>query len=182
VIFLELRVSRKIDSVSNDEGPKNGFRLQSEPSANFEFKANTRSSVGPPWAYSSPTLFPDQAKTYFQNSQFLSEFETAYDETDGFDYPPRSASPNTRGGNMFGPVPALSTSVLEGERTIDAILAATAAKEKTKSFAPRAKLLPFQEMIAYWLREIGLIEALHGIAPSRLKSLHMESFYKPNFA
>jgi len=82
---------------------------------------------------------------------------------------------------MFGPVPALSTSVLEVKETIDAILAATAAKEK-RNLRPRAKLLPFQEMIAYWLREIGLIEAFHVKRFQPARRYTVQSFYKPNFA
>lgn len=45
-----------------------------------------------------------------------------------------------------------------GEKAIDAILAATEAGEM-RNIKPRAHLKPFQEMIAYWLHEIGLIES-----------------------
>ena len=43
-----------------------------------------------------------------------------------------------------------------GERTIDAILAATARKE-TWSLGPRRRRKSFQEMMAHWLYELGLI-------------------------
>ena len=43
-----------------------------------------------------------------------------------------------------------------GERAIDAILAATALKE-TRSLGYRKRRKSFQEMIAYWLRRLGLI-------------------------
>jgi predicted ATPase len=43
-----------------------------------------------------------------------------------------------------------------GEKAIDAILAATAASER-RNVKYRAPRRPFQEMIAYWLREMGLI-------------------------
>jgi predicted ATPase len=45
-----------------------------------------------------------------------------------------------------------------GEKAIDAILAATEARE-SRNLRPKARLKPFQEMIAYWLREMGLIES-----------------------
>jgi predicted ATPase len=139
-------------------GSENGFRLQSEPSTNFEFKR----TLGRVWDLPGPIksyAFPDQAKTYFQNSQFLSEFETAYvKQMDSIihlgplrEHPKRQYVWSGASPIDVGP---------RGERTIDAILAATAAKEK-RNLRPRAKLLPFQEMIAYWLREMGLIEAFH---------------------
>lgn len=43
-----------------------------------------------------------------------------------------------------------------GERTIDAILAATARAEQ-RNLRAKARLRPFQEMIAWWLKELGLI-------------------------
>ncbi len=45
-----------------------------------------------------------------------------------------------------------------GERTIDAILAATANNE-LRNLQWRMRLMTFQEMIAHWLRELGLIES-----------------------
>jgi len=43
-----------------------------------------------------------------------------------------------------------------GEKAIEAMLAATAAGE-ARNLKPKARLKSFQEMIAYWLREMGLI-------------------------
>jgi predicted ATPase len=47
---------------------------------------------------------------------------------------------------------------LRGEKAIDAILAATAAGEK-RNPRPKTRLRPFQEMIAYWLSQMGLIHS-----------------------
>ena len=44
-----------------------------------------------------------------------------------------------------------------GERAIEAILAATERGEK-RNLAPKARLRPFQEMIAYWLRAMGMVD------------------------
>ena len=53
-----------------------------------------------------------------------------------------------------------------GERTIDAILAAT-ARDEMRNLAPHKRHKPFQEMIAHWLRELGLIDSfeIKEIAP-----------------
>ena len=45
---------------------------------------------------------------------------------------------------------------MRGEKAIDAILAATAANER-RNRVHKGRLLSFQAMIAYWLREAGLI-------------------------
>lgn len=139
-------------------GSENGFRLQAEPSTNFEF----RRTLGRAWDLPGPIksfAFPDQAKTYFQNSQFLSEFETAYvRQMDSIIHlgPLREYPKRQYVWSGSSPIDVGS----RGERTIDAILAATGGKEK-RNLRPRAKLLAFQEMIAYWLREMGLIEAFY---------------------
>ena len=129
------------------------FHLTSE-GTNFRF---TR-VPGRVWTLPAPTksyAFPDQARTYYQNSQFLSEFETAYvQQMDDIlhlgplrDFPKRQyiwagSSPVDVGRR--------------GERTIDAILAATIRGEK-RNVRPKSPLRPFQEMIAWWLKTMGLI-------------------------
>jgi hypothetical protein len=135
---------------------KAGFQLHIEPEEEFRF---TR-ALGRAWDLPGPTksyAFPDQARTYFQNSQFLSEFETAYvRQMDVIlhlgplrEFPRRQyvwagSSPTDVGRR--------------GERTVDAILAATARGE-SRNWRWRARLRPFQEMIAWWLQDLGLIES-----------------------
>jgi len=46
----------------------------------------------------------------------------------------------------------------KGEKAIDAILAATEAGEML-NLKPNGRRLPFQQMIAHWLREMGLIHS-----------------------
>ena len=138
--FLEYVFAKNLFRLER-RGSENGFRLLSEPSTNFEFKR----TLGRVWDLPGPIksyAFPDQAKTYFQNSQFLSEFETAYvRQMDSIihlgplrEYPKRQyvwsgASPIDVGSR--------------GERTIDAILAATAAKEK-RNLRPVLNFCPFK--------------------------------------
>jgi predicted ATPase len=99
--------------------------------------------------------FPDQARTYFQNAGFLSDLEAAYEAAVDRvfylgplrEYPKRDylwarSRPTDVGQN--------------GSKAIDAILAATELGER-RNLKAKGRLLPFQEMIAHWLREMGLI-------------------------
>ncbi len=115
---------------------------------------------GRAWQLPSPIksyAFPDQARTYFQNAAFLADLESAYEaELDNMyylgplrEYPKRDylwarSRPSDVGKS--------------GEYAIEAILAATAVDEK-RNLRPKAKLRPFQEMIAYWLQHMGLIHS-----------------------
>lgn len=101
--------------------------------------------------------FPDQARTYFQNAGFLADIEATYehiiDRTFYLgplrEYPKRDYLWARSRPSDVG---------MRGEKAIDAILAATDANEK-RNLRHKAHLRPFQEMIAYWLREMGLIES-----------------------
>lgn len=113
---------------------------------------------GRPWQLPRPVksyAFPDQARTYFQNASFLADIESAYEEQiDNIFYlGPLREKPQrdylwarSRPQNVG----------LRGEKAIDAILAATAARER-RNVKYRAPRLSFQNMIAYWLREMQLI-------------------------
>ena len=102
-------------------------------------------------------LFPEKAKAYFQNADFLSDLELAYENL--FDnifylgplreYPKREytwsgASPLDVGWR--------------GERVVDAMLSARARKEE-RNLRPKARIRSFEEMIAYWLKELNLIHS-----------------------
>ena len=130
------------------------FQLVSSEDKDFKFVRNKARA----WALPGPVkthLFPDQAKTYYQNTDFLSLFETEYEslidsvyylgplrEHPKREYPWSGASPLDVGK--------------KGERTVEAILSATARNEK-RNLGPKTKYKSFQEMIAYWLKELGLI-------------------------
>ncbi len=134
---------------------RGGFSLRpSESQSSFRFVR----TQGRPWSLPAPIkgyAFPDQARTYFQNAQLLSDLEAAYESA--FDkvfylgplreYPKRdylwARSRPTDVGQR-------------GERTIDAILAATAANQ-TLNLRPRDRLKSFQAMVAHWLQHLGLI-------------------------
>lgn len=153
-------------SQRNDE--LTSFDLSAAPLNGHQTNFSLKRMAGRKWKIPGPIksyAFPDQARTYFQNSGFLSELEAAYEaELDKVfylgplrQYPQRdylwARSRPTDVGQR-------------GERTIDAILAATEAEEK-RNLKPKARLMSFQAMIAHWLREMGLIDSfkVEEIAP-----------------
>ena len=135
---------------------KQKFELLADGSV-FSFLRNR----GRPWALPPPAksyLFPSETRSYFQNADFLGDLELAYENLmDSLyylgplrEYPQREyhwggSSPNDVGRR--------------GERTMDAILAATRDNLKRR-LRPRAKgvrRIPFQQIIAHWLRKLELI-------------------------
>jgi predicted ATPase len=143
-------------SLERGKGKEREFDLRVGPDDTFRFVR----TLGRPWGLPGPIkayAFPDQARTYFQNSAFLADLEAAYEaEMDRLyylgplrEYPQRdylwARSRPTDVGR-------------KGEKAIDAILAATDAGEKL-NLQPKARLLPFQQMVAHWLRELGLIHS-----------------------
>lgn len=115
---------------------------------------------GRPWGLPAPIkgyAFPDQARTYYQNAQFLSDLEAAYEKAiDSIfylgplrEYPQRDYLwARSRPADVGR----------RGEKAIDAILSATSVDEKL-NLRPKSRLMPFQEMVAYWLRHLGLIHS-----------------------
>lgn len=158
------RLSYRLGDIRFNLASKKGdsqFALEAKsvtdlPDANFHFLR----TKGRPWQLPGPIksyAFPDQARTYFQNAGFLADLEATYEaqldkvfylgplrEFPQRDYLWARSRPTDVGQR--------------GEKTIDAILAATTAGE-TRNLRPKAHLRPFQEMIAYWLAEMGLIHS-----------------------
>lgn len=135
------------------------FELSAAPldglSSDFRFVRTT----GRPWQLPGPVKsygFPDQARTYFQNAGFLADLEAAYERMiDGIyylgplrDFPQRDYLwARSRPADVGR----------RGEKAIHAILAATESGEM-RNLRRSGRLKPFQEMIAYWLREMGLVK------------------------
>ena len=125
-------------------GPKSGFALKRQQGRPFR-------RIPPPVKTHS---FPPEVKWAYQNTDFLSDLEREYEAL--FDrvyylgplreHPRRQYYWSGASPSDVGP---------RGERAIDAILAANALGVK-RNLQPRAHLWPFQEIIAYWLREMGL--------------------------
>ena len=154
--------------------PKVGSRTQFElvtdwgfeesASWKFEFKRNR----GRAWPLSQPVKsyrFPPEISSYYQNADFLSDFELAYENLmDSIYYlGPLREYPRRQyhwGGSSPEDVGE------RGERAVDAILAATLRGE-TRSLGYRRRSKPFQAMIAHWLCELGLIDSfeIEEVAP-----------------
>lgn len=100
--------------------------------------------------------FPNEMWDYYQNADFLGDFELCYEKLmDSIyylgplrEYPWREYHWGGSRPEDVGP---------RGERTMDAILAAT-RDGKMRSLGYRKKKRTFQEMIAYWLKKLGLID------------------------
>ena len=144
------------------------FQLQQQSDSAGDFELTTdsdkfrfRRGQGRAWPLQHPIkthLFPNEVRSYYQNADFLSDFELAYERLmDSLyylgplrEYPQRDyhwggSSPDDVGQR--------------GERTVDAILAATRDNEMRR-LRPRARgvrKIPFQKIIAHWLNELDLI-------------------------
>jgi predicted ATPase len=153
---ISFRLTAKSDSSSEYDLVSAG--------GNFEFIRNR----GRAWALPGPVrshAFPDQARTYYQNAQLLSDLEAAYEqEVDNLYYlgPLRVRPSRDYIWTGTRPIDVGNT----GERTIEALVAATAADEQ-RSLGPKKKKRPLQEIVAYWLRHLGLIESfsIEEVAP-----------------
>ncbi len=144
----EFRLSHIKDS------PGNKFDIHTD-SDQFQFRRN----VGRAWKLPSPIkthLFPDEMRYFYQNADFLGEFEIAYEKfMDSIYYLGPLREFPKRNYAWSGSFPADVGQ--RGEYAIAAILAATRDNEKRNlGYKKRGK--SFQEMIAYWLRELGLIQ------------------------
>ncbi|MDE0241169.1 MAG: DUF3696 domain-containing protein [bacterium] len=135
----------------------NKFELDTN-CADFAFRRN----VGRAWPLSHPVkthLFPDETRHFYQNADFLSVFELAYENLmDSVYYLGPLREYPRREYHWAGSSPADVGQ--RGERTVDAILAATRDDER-RSLGFRRRKMSFQEMIAYWLGELGLIHSFH---------------------
>jgi len=136
--------STEFDLIAGGEGDKEKFRFK-------RVKARAWALPGPVKTH----LFPDQAKTYFQNSDFLSLFESEYEALmDNLYYLGPLREPPKRDYSWSGASP-LDVGK-RGELTVAALLSATIRKEM-RNLGGRTHYKSFQEMIAYWLKELGLI-------------------------
>ncbi|UPH71731.1 DUF3696 domain-containing protein [Abyssibius alkaniclasticus] len=157
------------------------FTLEPKGSQNLQFDLTCKKlqegavdfsflrTKGRAWQLPGPIksyAFPDQARTYFQNAGFLADLEAAYEaQLDQLYYlgPLRQYPQRDYLWSRSRP----SDVGQRGEKAIDAILAATEAKEQ-RNLKKKGHLKTFQEMIAYWLKEMCLIEEfrVEEIAPN----------------
>ena len=138
---------------SNSEN--GSFELSAEGSE-FQFLR----SQGRPSTMPGPIkthLFPSRIRTDFQNAVFLGDFELAYENMmDSIYYLGPLREHPRRDYHWAGSSPADVGQ--RGERTVDAILAATRDGEQRRLHPRgRGRGRSFQGIIAHWLNRLGLI-------------------------
>jgi predicted ATPase len=138
--------------------PKGGDATAFDLTAEGDFKFVR--TTGRPWTLPGPVksyAFPDQVRTYYQNSEFLALLVSAFEkQMDRIFYlgPLREFPKREYAWTRSRP----SDVGQRGERVIEAILAATERGER-QNFTPKAKRRPFQEIIALRLQEMGLVDS-----------------------
>lgn len=148
-------------SLNRDRKRPTRWRLDAE---GYELVRNK----GRAWELPKPVQFygfPNEASVYYQNTLFLSDLELALEERLGsLSYLGPLRQPPERLYSWSGNVP--EDVGWRGESTVQAILAAS---ERSLNWKKRSPLVPFQQVIARWLTEMGLVEefAVGEIAPDR---------------
>jgi predicted ATPase len=109
--------------------------------------------------------FPSEALVYFQNTAFLSDLELELeDRLSSISYLGPLRSPPERLYNWSGNEPDGV-----GWRGRDAVQAMLAASERSLNWKAKSPRKPFQEVIAQWLKQMGLVHSfsVDEIAPNR---------------
>ncbi|MCK4660597.1 MAG: DUF3696 domain-containing protein [Phycisphaerae bacterium] len=152
-------------------GRMSTFSLEQDQNKPGEYVLNTTSPILPDfwfirkrgrvWPIKEPPTkyygFPDQVKAYHQNAGFLSDLELEFEQMLGRIYylAPLREFPK-RDYRWSGGEP---TDVgRRGELSVDALLA---GRERGRAISPgyKKKKQTIEERVAYWLRELGLIDA-----------------------
>lgn len=152
--FLQYLFGDLSFSLNVKDNEKREFELKSE--GGYEFKR----TQGRRWQLPGPIksyAFPDQVQTYYQNTGFLAQFVAEFEsQMDRIFYlgPLREHPKREYVWTRSRP----SDVGAKGEKVVEAILAATDRQEK-RNLGPKKHLKHFQEMIAYWLKEMGLVDS-----------------------
>lgn len=115
---------------------------------------------GRPWPLPPPVKcygFPDQVFGYYQNTGFLADVELAFEEMlAGIFYLGPLREYPRRQYSWAGAKP--SDMGRKGERVVDALLASRGDHHKISRGKGRPRL-SLEEMVAWWLRDLGLIQS-----------------------
>jgi predicted ATPase len=147
--------------MTRDEKRTNRWRLDAE---NYELIRNP----GRAWELPKPVQFygfPSEAVVYFQNTAFLSDLELALEEQlNKVSYLGPLRSPPERLYSWAGAIP--EDVGWRGESAIQAILA---ARDRKLNWRPKSPRLPFEQIVAEWLKQMGLIHSFEvsAIGPDR---------------
>ena len=151
------RMAYEHNGVYSLQSSKQGFKLVAEGGQDL------RRAPGRPWRRLPPPikthLFPDEVKNSYQNVEFLGDFELAYENLmDSIYYlgPLREYPQREYHWSGASPIDVGR----RGEFAMDAVLAATRDEDGRRRLQPKGRgvpLKPFQEVIAHWLTELGMI-------------------------
>lgn len=147
--------------LTRDERRSNRWRLEAD---DYELVRTT----GRAWELPKPVQFygfPPEAALYFQNTGFVSDLELAVVGLLGaLSYLGPLREPPERLYSWSGGVP--EDVGWRGTNTIQCMLAAS---DRQLNFTPRHKLRPFHQIIAEWLKRLGLVHSFDvaEIAPDR---------------
>ncbi|XDD52550.1 DUF3696 domain-containing protein (plasmid) [Leptospira sp. WS92.C1] len=145
--------------VRKQEKDKYDYILSSE-SSNIGKRHNFKRAPGRAWSLPEPNKFygfPDQTRTYYQNTDFLFDLQLTLENTFSKiyylgplrEYPKREYSWTGARPSDMG---------RRGERFLDALLASR-INEETISRGYKKKRLTVEEYVAYWLKELGIIDS-----------------------
>jgi len=144
-------------SLTRKEGRPSAFSMESTGADNsFRFirkQGRVWDIPGPVKSY----IFPEKAKTYFQNADFLSDLELSYENlVDNIYYlgPLREFPKRDYIWSGASPLDVGQ----QGERVVEAILSARSRRER-RNLKPKAKLMAFEAIVAHWLKKLGLIDS-----------------------
>lgn len=156
---LSYQLGNQVFELAQRSADQTQFDLKTRTVNGAKSKFEFARPQGRAWPLPGPIkmyAFPDQVRTYFQNAGILADLEAAYEsqldklfylgplrEFPQRDYLWARSKPTDVGQR--------------GEKAIDAILAASEAQEK-RNLKKKSFLMPFQAMVAHWLREMGLIQ------------------------
>ena len=102
-------------------------------------------------------LFPDQAKTLYQNTGFLSDLEVEYERLmDNIFYLGPLREYPRRDYNWSGSSPV--DVGIRGQLTMNAIIAAE-QRGRVYKIKGKRKKVSFNEVVAYWLKKMGLVHS-----------------------
>ena len=154
-MFVKYAIGDMTFGIEPRANPESGFLLTPEKDRGSDF--SFLRIQGRAWQLPGPIkthLFPDQAKTYYQNADLLSDLEVAYEKlmNNIFYLGPLREHPH-RQYNWSGGSP-LDVGV-RGELTMNAILAAT-EKGNDYQMKKKARKLPFQKVVAMRLQKMRL--------------------------
>ena len=144
---------------------KAGFEIAANiPSVQFSFRRNR----GRAWPLPGPVKayrFPDESRTYFTNSSFLTDLEAAFEDMINRIYYLGPLREHPKRDYLWKRSPLTDVGA-RGEQAIEAIIAADADRVR-QNVKWRGRRMVFSAVVAYWLKRMRLVRdfAVAEIAP-----------------